>query len=622
MYKIVNGILEKNNKKVFAVGESYYPSFHPAKYPVPPEGDRMGEMKKDFAMMKDMGFNHIRIAAIGITKLSDDGRLIIDTPFVDAMIDEAEKADISISIRLHGFSVNLRDFKDVLMVDNEGNVQDTSVWLDFIQSTMCHEGILEDNCTYSAAFSSYYAKKDNVVGFQIYNEPHFPGKTFFDYHPVTVNAYRKWLAEHGVMTKEEVADYYPPKTRNEQSPEMWAMWRIFSRDCLTNFLNTAAAASNEASNVPSYTCFTPCQLFTSSPYRGVDIFANARSCMDIVGYTCYYHAVGAEYYSMGLFLDMTACAAACENKETWCIELDSRTYIPPEIFNKNTYAAIGSGVKGILYYQWRGDYPSEATPIPNGCGLLNYDGSKTKNFENADKMVKFINKMSDYIVNAIRANEKIAVFHSDYATFMCDAIENTTELRGESNISNSYQLHYKDIYTDLRMKNYCVNILDAAALKNNDMQTDTLFVPRRDLLSAEEKEAIEEFIKNGGRAFESCAPIADVNVVRGYLPYGDEVGVYTTYYTIDEICREFIDKPAVVSDNPLVAVQRLEGDFYNLIVLTNIACTNNKQSVRLSCGMDINEAVLYTPDETTVLKICNNEIIVETLADGAIIVVK
>ena len=45
MYQIKNSILYKDQKKVFVLGQSYYPSFHPCKYPVPPEGDRMGEMK-------------------------------------------------------------------------------------------------------------------------------------------------------------------------------------------------------------------------------------------------------------------------------------------------------------------------------------------------------------------------------------------------------------------------------------------------------------------------------------------------------------------------------------------------------------------------------------------------
>ena len=86
-YKIENGRLICNGKAGFALGQSYYPSFHSAKYPVPPEGDRMGEMKKDLEQMAQMGFNHVRFAAIGSTALNEKGEVVVDTPFVDAMIE-------------------------------------------------------------------------------------------------------------------------------------------------------------------------------------------------------------------------------------------------------------------------------------------------------------------------------------------------------------------------------------------------------------------------------------------------------------------------------------------------------------------------------------------------------
>lgn len=623
MYKIVNGILEKNNKKVFALGESYYPSFHKYKYPVPPEGDRIGEMKKDFKAMKDMGFNHIRIAAIGTVKLSENGELTIDTPFVDAMIDEAEKQDISISVRLQGYSVNLRDFKDVCMINADGNPQDLSAWFDFIQTTLCHEGILEDNRFLSEKLSSYYAKKESVVGFQIYNEPHFPGSVFFDYHPCAIEAYRKWLVKHNIMTKSESKSYFPPRKRKEQSPRMWALWRLFSQESLSNFLDNASIPAKAATGLPTFTCLTTCSTIPASPYRGADLFANARTSMDIIGYTCYFHAVGEEYYPMNLLLDITACAAKAEKKETWCIELDSRTSIPKSLFNKNSYATIGSGAKGIVYYQWRGDYPSKATPIPNGCGLVNYDGSKTDNFDNAAKTVVYINEMSDYIVNSERANDGIGIFHSDYAIFMCDAIENTDEERRDITLSNSYLMQYKDMYSDLRKKNYTVNVVDACTLKNNAFDLYALFVPRRDFLSPEEQSIIEDFIANGGIVFESPTLIADVVCTnRGYTAYGTGIADYNLFCNINEICEEFLKKPAVSCDNPLVGIQRLVGKDYSLIVLTNLSCSERKQSLKLTFTSDICEATLCTPYKKQKLSVLNNEVFIDGLSDGGIVVVK
>ena len=165
MYKIKNGILEKDGKKVFCLGQSYYPSFHVAKYPVPPHGDRIGEMKKDLRMMSEMGFNHVRYAAIGDVKLKADETLEINTPFVDSMIEEADKNDMSVSVRLEGYVVNLHDYQDVLMVDNKGNVQDIGVWLNFIQSTLHHEGIKADNIFHAAELSKHYKKRGQMPRF-------------------------------------------------------------------------------------------------------------------------------------------------------------------------------------------------------------------------------------------------------------------------------------------------------------------------------------------------------------------------------------------------------------------------------------------------------------------------
>ena len=57
MYQIKDCILYKDGKKTFFLGQSYYPSFHPCKFPVKPEDDRLGEMIKDLKMMAEAGFD-------------------------------------------------------------------------------------------------------------------------------------------------------------------------------------------------------------------------------------------------------------------------------------------------------------------------------------------------------------------------------------------------------------------------------------------------------------------------------------------------------------------------------------------------------------------------------------
>lgn len=619
MYKIKNGILHKKGKAVFTLGESYYPSFHPAKFPVPPEGDRIGEMKKDLAMMAEMGFNHVRFAALGEVELGEDGKLSVNTPFIDNMIEEAKRNNLSVSIRQQGFAVNLRDFQDVKMIDWNGVEQETA-WMDFIRTTLHHEGILEDNRIYAQGLAQYYAQFDNIIAYQIYNEPHFPGIQMYDYHQNTIETYRKWLIKRQILTAEEAKTYEPPRGRKEQSPHMWALWRIFSRDSLTAFLNNASDASCEGAPLPTYTCFTGDQIARRNVFRGCDFFANAKS-MSIVGYTCYLHACGADYYPMCLEADLAECAAQLEGKESWCIELDSRTYIPSWLYNRGTYAILGSGCKGIVYYQWRGDCPVPGVPHPNSCGLLNYDGTKTANFENGAAVNQYIIKMNDYLVGAKRAHDGVGLLHSDYAAFLCDALENEDKADRGEEINNSYMTEYTEIYRQLRQAGYSVDIIDADHLDANPFGISVLYVPYVHMLSPEEQDAIDRFMARGGVVMENSYTCI------GFKKYEKRCKTYEekqfdqshTVYDIAELTKIY---PKVMPIDPTLGIQMLEGKDYTLLILTNLSTVKREICARLQVHIPFKTAEFYAINGEQNVLIQGNELTVQHVTDGGIILLR
>ncbi|MBQ8850704.1 MAG: beta-galactosidase [Clostridia bacterium] len=624
MYKIKDGILHKNEKKVFALGESYYPSFHPCKFPVPPEKDRIGEMKKDLAMMAKLGFNHVRFAALGEVALREDGSVCVDTPFIDAMTEEAHKNGISVSVREQGFAVNLRGFENVAMIDWNGAPQET-VWSDFIRTTLHHEGILEDNRIYARALARHYEKFPNMVAFQIYNEPHYPGKGIYDYHEETVKAYRRWLVEKDVLTESEAKSYTPPRSRGEQSDRMWALWRIFARDSLTDFLNNASEGSRSGSSLPTYTCFTDDQIARRAAYRGCDLFANARS-MDIVGYTCYLHGRGVDYYPMCLLTDIVQCAAELEGKESWCIELDSRTYIPIPLYNRSTYTVIGSGAKGIVYYQWRGDCPVEGVPHPNSCGLLNYDGTKTHNFENGANVNRYIISMNDLIMNAHRAHDGVGLLHSDYAIYLCDARENGDRQRLNEQLHNSYLLEYTEMHRQLRAAGYNVTLTDADHLDENKLGIKVLYVPHTDMLSPEEQAAVDRFAERGGEVYTVAYTYWDTAGM-GYKKYEKRVKPYkerameitNTVYDVADITGV---RPRVVPLDPYIGTQLLEGDGYYLIVITALSTARDTVTARVRVNIPFSSAEFHAIDGEKDICLKGNELIIEGVTDGGIIVLK
>ena len=212
MYSMKNGILYENGRPVFCVGLSYYPSYHERKVPVPEDGDRVGEMKKDLRRMKEAGFNLVRAASIGDVKRVN-GELEIHTEFIERLLDEADQVDIASMMRLQGYSMNLSGYDDFYMINSKGEEMDKTRWYDFLQNSMYHPGILRDNDDGTRALAALYAKHPNLVSFQTYNEPHYPSSGIFDYHPATIAAYRKWLVKKGLMTEEQAQSYEPPRTR-------------------------------------------------------------------------------------------------------------------------------------------------------------------------------------------------------------------------------------------------------------------------------------------------------------------------------------------------------------------------------------------------------------------------
>lgn len=623
MYNIKNGILHKNGKPVFALGQSYYPSFHPAKYPVPPEGDRIGEMKKDLSMMAQMGFNHVRFAAIGEHAIQADGSIRVDTPFVDTMVREAANNDISVSVRLQGYAMNLRGHDGVLMVDSQGNEQNPNRWFDFIRTTLYHPGMMEDNQMATTALAAHFGQFPGVVAYQIYNEPHYPGPGWFDYHPMTIAAYRRYLVETGEMTEEAAESYEPPRSRKEQTPEMWAKWRLFSRDSLSIFLNESARAAKDGAEQATFTCCTECQAGPCTAFRGIDVFGASKD-MDVLGYTCYVPAQGEDYFEMCFAMDLSACAARQQGKEAWCIELDSRTYIPQHIFNQNTYACVGSGVKGIVYYQWRGDAPSPATPIPNGCGLLNYDGTKTANFENAANMVRLLNHLSDTLVSTKRLHQGIGLLLSDYAALYADAVENDQHTLSTT-VHNSCIRNMHTIYRDLRKQGLAVTITDVQGLKSNMDDFRILFVPKREYLLPEEDAAVRAFVDKGGVAYEMTTRTRHIQGIglTGYNLYGKAHAIYEQFPTVEDLCVLHDLTPVACSSSPFVPMQVLEGEDHKVLCLTNISCPNRPESTTVQLNFPAKEAVYFNSHSAPVaVHIENGCVHLKDIVDGGFLVVK
>ena len=213
-YTIRKGVLYHDGRAQIALGQSYYPSYHPQKVPVPPTGDRLGEMAKDLRAMREAGFNVVRMAALGDVTY-DQGKVSVDFPLPDAFCRMCEEQDLGAMIRLQGYSMNLRNFPDATMVDQQGQPMENA-WSWFIRNCVNHPGIIEDNRMGTRASAAHFAAFPAVCSFQIYNEPAYPNLGLYDYHPETLRAYAAWRAEHGLPPRRPRAAA-PPRRRTPRA---------------------------------------------------------------------------------------------------------------------------------------------------------------------------------------------------------------------------------------------------------------------------------------------------------------------------------------------------------------------------------------------------------------------
>jgi len=618
MWKIKNGILHNNDKPVYGIGLSYYASYRKDKVPVPEDGDRIGEMKKDIPRMKECGFNIVRFAALGEVKRVD-GEIIADTEFIDALMSEADKADIATMLRLQGYTMNLSGWEDCYMLDQNGNQLDRSIWLNFIQNSLHHEGILKDNIDGTEYLAKHYVKYNNLVSFQTYNEPHYPSEQIYDYHPKAIKAYRQYLVEKGVMTKLEAKGYMPPvhKPYKTSECEAWAQWRMFAKDSLSKFLADAAQVAKSADEaIASITCMTTCPTTDFNSLRCVDFYDNARD-MDIVGITHYVGTNGTDFFRADLDINFAESAAANYGKHCWLVEYDARTDIPDRKLNEETYMALGCGIKGIMYYQWRGDCPMPTSPEANGFGFLNYDGTQADNFENGMKMVEFLNRMSDKLVGAEKLRTNVGILYSNHAVFMADtaAVKNEETSRNKKQRNSTIQSTLWT-YEQLKRDGITADIVVPEVLAHNHLHTNLLFVPDYDLLSEEEKEQVKHFQNNGGKVF--------IKDIFGFRELDVKISKYTFRLSVKDILDECEVTPFVeVIGSPYIMTNVLKGNDYHIVSINNIRTSDKPiDGVSLKLHIPGSKAVFMTPESDIELKIENGIVHLPTITDGGMLYIK
>lgn len=617
MFSLDNGILYKNNKPIIAIGQSYYASFHEAKYPLPPSGDRIGLMKEDIQLMKDAGFQFIRIAALGELSIHDD-KIEVDTSFVDEVLKEADSKGMATSVRLQGYVMNLRGHQDYEML-NENDEPMKKSWSAFIRNSLFHKGILKDNWDASQACACHFNTIPGVVSYQIYNEPHYPYNGIFDYHPNTLEAYTKWREENG-LAPEEAPRHRPLPG---ESPEPWIQWRVFSMRAMSDFLNKSSAAVKEvAPDKETYTCMTSAPARNNIMPQGIQYFDNGAE-MDTVGITTYTHLEGVDYYTACYQYDMAECAAALHGKHAWTIEADAKTHMPARKLHQETYSLLAAGHKGIVYYEWRGDYPDKGTPLPDNCGFIFHDGRKTEHYDRSVEMIQFVNRHSTLFAGAEKLRDGVAILCSDYAAAYADAYMTDMGI-------NTYVHQSVNVYRELRKCGSTVDFVCAEHLDKNTLCTDVLIIPvEKAWLSKDECSKIDDFVAKGGKAFYLRQRVTSGGVTPyGFWQWDEEIlNVQTSEFRstleIEDVLELCGVVPNVKNSNRHLKSGVLQGDDYALVIMTNTDPRHNTVcGAVITTSIPFKKARYISPDLETELVVIGKEIRLPDVVEGGVVVLE
>lgn len=486
MYSVKNGIFYKNGKPTITVGVSYYASFHPDKVTVPEGGDKIGEMKKDIRDIADAGFTHIRTAAIG--KAHWEEQLFCqDTAFIDQLIEEAADHGIASFVRLHGYSMNHRGHENARPLNQEGKAVAAD---SFVQDTLNHPGLNADMDEATRQMARHYAKGRDVLGFQIFNEPHIawvghPDQ--FDYHPLTIAAWRKWLAEKGYCTPEEAAQMNPPAAPPApgEDPHPYAWFRQFgveNMDAMLCRLNQCAREAAPGSE--SFTNYWDATLGRRSVSCWGDWFGCAKG-MDILSLDIYSQLRGQDYYWTSCRLDSVESAAAAQGKHAWIMEYCCRTHMNVQDYEREMMAAIGSGYKGINYYLWRADLGGPEMQLG---GMVWNNREKTKKYDEAVKVNHLINRWGEELARCEKLRSGAAILYSLHGAAYCEAMP-------EGERKNPWYRQMYARYIELKDQGVTADFIQAEDLERNPLGIRLLFVPCLEALDEQEKAWVSAFAR-------------------------------------------------------------------------------------------------------------------------------
>ncbi|MFR5875077.1 MAG: beta-galactosidase [Eubacterium sp.] len=504
------------NKYLF--GTAYYDEYMPY--------DRL---ETDFKMMKEAGFNVVRIAESTWSTLEPKEN-VFDFTHIDRVLNAAEKYGLSVIIGTPTYAVPywlVQLDRDVLVTTSGGRSgYGYRQNMDITNKTYLHHAEIVIR-----KLLEHTAKHPNVIGFQIDNETHHYGNVGKSiqakFKQYMINKFKTTDAMNKAFGlaywSNSIADWDDfPDITAVQNASLGCAFEEFRRQCVADFLSWQADIVKEYKRDDQFITHNLDYDWESIGPAGhhdgnsrglqanADHFENNK-CLTIAGVDVYHktqkHFTGMEIAFAGSEI------YALNNAPYFVLETQAQAFpdtLPfPKQMKLHAMMHISSGAKGILYWNWHSIHNAKETYWK---GILSHDLEPNPTYYDVCEIGKELKNIAPEICNMKKKNRVAIVVDNDsYGALKWFPIHK--------------DLSYNDVVLKIYKVLYEMNIeCDIVFAKALDFDRyDLVITPALYSVRDELIEALRAYTENGGvlfSTFKSFVTDKNVKVFHDRLPHG------------------------------------------------------------------------------------------------------
>ena len=496
--------MNKNTIKTFIYGTQYY------RAPTPlPE-----EWEYDLRNMEKIGLQAIQLRVQWRWNEPEEGKYLFED--IDRLFDLAEKYRKKVIFKFlmecapdyifYKYQGYRKDMHGLPMNPGAHGAFYVGGWLPCFDNP----DVIRKAEDFVRIFVDRYKERENLLLWNIWNEPRSRpiGECGCQY---SIKAYREWLKEkyktietlnNKFGKRWESFDTIMPPSMPHDYAELF-LWRKWALSAVKKRLQFMYKAVRDVDpTTPITTHVGACNVIQDIAGDGSDDLENA-TVVDFYGTSLPSEAHITDIIDESQLL-MTCDWLRSVSEYYWVNELypdwgNWNRKATVEDLRFKVWSTIACGAKGLLYWQFRAERLGNEN---NLSGLVNIDGSFKDITYEARRISKIIKTHGNLLLQAKVKEDEVGILYS-LESDLINRIENTGgSTRWSFELKGGYPYGYKKaligIYTLFRELGFTIQWIDTRKLKEKIKSVRLLYIPECFIISEENIELIEDFVKKGG----------------------------------------------------------------------------------------------------------------------------